>query len=48
MKYIIAIAALLSCTEASAAQKLPEHLGELFTNKENLYGSSWEKYKKTR
>ena len=48
MKYIIAIAALLSCTEASTTEKLPEHLGELFNNKENLYGSSWDKYKKTR
>jgi len=48
MKYIIAIAALLSATSATESSKLPDHLGELFTNKENLYGSSWEKYKKTR
>ena len=48
MKYNISIAALLSCTEASATEKLPEHLGELFNNKENLYGNSWEKYKKSR
>ena len=48
MKLSIAISALLATAQAAEAQAYPDHLGELFTNKENLYGSNWEKYKKSR
>ena len=49
MKFTIAIAALVA--SATASQKgggFPMDLNEMYPNKENLYGSDWEKYKKTR
>ena len=46
MKFALAaIAALMSAT---AEARLPDHLGELFNNKESLYNNDWEKYKKSR
>ena len=48
MKLSIVLCALLATTEAAESQAYPDHLGELFTNKENLYSNNWEKYKKSR
>ena len=48
MKLSIVICALMATTQAAEAQAYPDHLGELFTTKENLYNNNWEKYKKSR
>ena len=40
--------AILSAVSASSGPALPDHLGELFSNKESLYGNNWEAYKKSR
>ena len=49
MKYmLVAVAALLSTTEAVKTQGFPEHFGEMFPNKSSMYGNNWESYKKTR
>ena len=48
MKLSIVICALLATTQAAEAEAYPDHLGELFTTKENLYNNNWEKYKKSR
>ena len=46
MKLSIVICSLVATTQATKAY--PDHLGELYTNKENLYGNNWDKYKKSR
>ena len=49
MKYmLVAVAALLSSTEAVSNKGFPEHFGEMFPNKSSMYGNDWERYKKTR
>ena len=49
MKYIlVAVAALISSTEAVQNKGFPEHFGEMFPNKSSMYGNDWERYKKTR
>ena len=40
--------ALISAVSAAEGPALPDHLGELFSNKESLYGNNWEAYKKSR
>ncbi len=40
--------ALISAVSATEGPALPDHLGELFSNKESLYGNNWEAYKKSR
>ena len=46
MKFTLAIAALMAAVNAE--EKLPDHLGELFPNKESMYHDNWASYKKTR
>ena len=48
MKLSIVLCALMATTQAAETQAYPDHLGELFTTKENLYNNNWEKYKKSR
>merc|ERR1711939_275705 len=48
MKLSIVLCAFLATTQAAEAEAYPDHLGELFTTKENLYNNNWEKYKKSR
>merc|ERR1712032_1510956 len=44
MKFILAM-----LIGANAVQKgYPDHLGEMFPNKESMYGNDWDKYKHTR
>merc|ERR1711934_427833 len=47
MKLSIVLCALMATTQAAEATAYPDHLGELFTTKENL-NNNWEKYKKSR
>ena len=57
VKTVFAIAALAASVTAITnkgypadplSYSAPQDLNELFSTKENLYGSSWETYKKTR
>ena len=49
MKFVGVIAMLVAGTSAiNSEAPLPDHLGELWGNKENYYNSNWESYKKTR
>jgi hypothetical protein len=43
--YAFALIIALSATEGPA---LPDHLGELFSNKESLYRNNYEAYMKSR
>ena len=49
MKFTFALMALIASTEAlQKGEGFPEHLGEIFHNKDSLYGNDWERYKKSR
>ena len=46
-KVTFAIAAMIFGAEA-VNKGYPDHLGEMFPNKESMYGNDWDKYKHTR
>merc|ERR1711898_19097 len=43
----VAMAAMIFGAEA-VKKRYPDHLGEMFPNKESMYGNDWDKYKHTR
>ncbi len=47
MKFVY-LSAMAAVQAVQKGVGFPEHLGEMFPNKESMYGNDWERYKKTR